>query len=402
MQRRKFLSSAIATSIYLPGFLLLNGSRLFGNSPLNLTNSKRRHLKIFTPLMGQFDRNALMILEIDVDTLKYSHQIIETGRLPHITLGLDKDFQAIAVMPQRPGPQAWIYELDGNSYKKRSTIDAGKDRYFYGHGAANFSRKSFFATEFSQKSETGRIVERSIVDFKIINEFSSGGIGPHDLCFFDSKTLIVANGGFEDSSASPTSNLKSSIAVLDIEQNRVITTLTLPASEVKTSLRHFSKVSDHKLAIGVDNRRVTSPVGNVGLLDLSLNKVSLVSYEKQHTTEFQLGNVVSLSVAIDPHRKIAYGTHPSNGVFSVWGLEDGKLIFAQKLNSPSGVSYNDELDATVLSDRHEIFVQFGGVSSQAKQDSKASFHERFKPIGIQDIVKNMNYEFFNHLVTTSV
>lgn len=77
-------------------------------------------------------------------------------------------------------------------------LDAPEGRHFYGHGAFSSDGALLFTTENDYDAARGLVGVWDARTYQRLGEFSSGGIGPHDIRLMpDGGTLVVANGGIE-------------------------------------------------------------------------------------------------------------------------------------------------------------------------------------------------------------
>ena len=101
------------------------------------------------------------------------------------------------VLARRPGRFAAVLASAGGAV--RQMILARPDRHFFGHGTYAPDGRLFYTTENALEDEAGRIgVHDVAAGYRRIGEFTSGGVGPHDIARFrrgGRVVLAVANGG---------------------------------------------------------------------------------------------------------------------------------------------------------------------------------------------------------------
>ena len=146
---------------------------------------------------------------------------------------------------RRPGTFAVVFDLPGG--KAPQLITAVPDRHFYGHGVFSADGNLLYATENAISSGEGRIGIYDVRDgFRRVHEVPSGGIGPHELVWCaDGRTLVIANGGLETDPAFArrnlnTSELSSSLALLDVANGSIVATTTAGAELGMLSIRHLA------------------------------------------------------------------------------------------------------------------------------------------------------------------
>lgn len=94
---------------------------------------------------------------------------------------------------RRPGTFGLVIDCTTGSVRNRITPPAG--RQFNGHGAFSADAETLYTSEVVAESSQGRIGLWRTRDYSRIGEWSSGGIGPHDIKRLPDGSLIVANGG---------------------------------------------------------------------------------------------------------------------------------------------------------------------------------------------------------------
>lgn len=163
--------------------------------------------------------------------------------------------QPIAVaFARRPGTFAIV--LDCKNGKEVQRFSAPKGRHFYGHGAFSADGALLFTGENDFENAEGIIGVWDVArGFTRIGEFSSGGIGPHDVQLMpDGASLVIANGGIETHPDSgrlklniPTMQPNLSYASLS---GQILETTELPAASRLASIRHLAVRDDGLVAIG--------------------------------------------------------------------------------------------------------------------------------------------------------
>ena len=104
--------------------------------------------------------------------------------------------QAVA-FARRPGRFALV--IDCVTGRELARLAAPAGRHFYGHGTFSADGDLLFTTENDYETARGIVgIWDARHRYKRLGEFSSGGIGPHDIRRVPgSDTLVVANGGIE-------------------------------------------------------------------------------------------------------------------------------------------------------------------------------------------------------------
>lgn len=155
---------------------------------------------------------------------------------------------------RRPGTFALVIDCAQGQVERR--IKAPQGRHFYGHGAFSEDGAFLFTTENDFEAGEGRIgvwdVRRGYVR---IHEYSSGGVGPHDIKLMpDGNSLVVANGGIETHPDSGRTKLniptmRSNLSYLALD-GTLLEQVELEASLRRASIRHLAVRHDGLVVMG--------------------------------------------------------------------------------------------------------------------------------------------------------
>jgi hypothetical protein len=109
----------------------------------------------------------------------------------------------VALAARRPGRELYVFDLEKQSLA--ATIPSSTERHFYGHAVFDPKGAYLFATEnvFDDTKQPDLTPQESVIGvydvkngFERIREFSTRGVGAHQLSLLsDGRTLVVANGG---------------------------------------------------------------------------------------------------------------------------------------------------------------------------------------------------------------
>lgn len=158
------------------------------------------------------------------------------------------------VFARRPGTFAAVFDPNGAPV---ATITSATGRHFYGHGVFSPDGKLLYATENDFGAGQGVIgIYDATGGFARIGEFTSGGIGPHDMMMSTGgRYLVIANGGMDthpDYGRTPLNlpTMQPNIAFIDRDNGSVAGVQNLPAELHKLSLRHLAPGPDDTVWIG--------------------------------------------------------------------------------------------------------------------------------------------------------
>lgn len=155
---------------------------------------------------------------------------------------------------RRPGTYAVVIDCVTGSQK--AMLSAPMGRHFYGHGAFSSDGSLLFTTENDYEAGRGRIgVWDVIAGYRRIDEWDSGGIGPHDIKRLPgTDILVIANGGIDTHPDSGRTKLniptmRPNLAYLDA--GMLLETAELPREMHKSSIRHLAVAHGGDVAFGM-------------------------------------------------------------------------------------------------------------------------------------------------------
>ncbi|WP_170356951.1 DUF1513 domain-containing protein [Ruegeria arenilitoris] len=156
---------------------------------------------------------------------------------------------------RRPGRFALV--IDCATGDQMTRLEAPAGRHFYGHGAFSPDGRRLFTTENDYEAGTGVIgVWDAAEGYARMGEFSSAGVGPHDVVLMpDGKSLAIANGGIETHPDTGRSKLnlptmRPNLTYVSLDGS-VLEQVELPAALHKNSIRHLAVRADGLLAFAM-------------------------------------------------------------------------------------------------------------------------------------------------------
>lgn len=167
----------------------------------------------------------------------YSHKLPNKahGFAIHHETGLAVSTPSIA------GTQAVVFDV--YSGERRAILNSREGQHFNGHGVFSPDGSVFYATANTIETAQGIISVWDVASGRQLAEFSTKGIGPHDLRLMpDQKTLVIANGGIQTHPSSGKRELNintmhSSLVFMDRHSGAIIAEKHSP--EQKLSIRHL-------------------------------------------------------------------------------------------------------------------------------------------------------------------
>ncbi len=182
---------------------------------------------------------------------------------------------------RRPGTFAFVMDcVEGTVLKK---LSAPTGRHFYGHGTFTKDGALLFTTENNFEAASGIIGVWDVKqDYTRIAEFSSGGVGPHEILLMpDGETIVITNGGIETHPETGRTKLnlttmQSNLSYLSLN-GRVKHQLKLGDEHQRNSIRHIAVSKNGHVAFGMQwQGALTSDLPLVGVHNASTNRTSLM------------------------------------------------------------------------------------------------------------------------------
>jgi hypothetical protein len=277
---------------------------------------------------------------------------------------------------RRPGTFAVV--IDCITGEQTATLTCPEGRHFYGHGAFSANGALLFTTENDYEAGQGRIgVWDSRNGYKRIDEFASGGIGPHDIKRLpNTHTLVVANGGIDTHPESGRTKLniptmKANLSY--IEHDKIVETASLPSEIHKNSIRHLSVKQDGEVAFGMQ----WQGDGPVSALVGTHSRGAEISLMKATPDQVRQMNGYIGSIAYSTDGKAIAVTSPRGGMLQIYD--------AKSQNISNDAAIPDVCGVIIMGDR---FIVSSGNGDIAKFGLKP-----------EAVVSRPDLSWDNHLVS---
>lgn len=255
----------------------------------------------------------------------------------HAAAAHPKTPEAVA-FARRPGTYAIV--LDCRTGQTRARLEAPFGRHFYGHGTFSADGDLLFATENDYEAGAGVVGVWDVQNhYARIGEFSSGGIGPHDIKLMpDGKTLVVANGGIETHPEMGRTKLnlpsmRSNLSYLALD-GVIEAQVELAPEHQRNSIRHLAVSNRGVVAFAMQwQGDLTDDLPLLGTHSLRRQDLQLYSDSSVRGMQGYLG-----SIAFNSDTNQIATTSPRSGVVQVFGAD--RLIQSTNLDDVCGVATN--------------------------------------------------------------
>lgn len=245
----------------------------------------------------------------------------------------------VVIIARRPGTLAIKLNVASGSIVHR--WKAAEDRHFFGHACYSADGRTLFVTENDIDTGQGLISVRDAADFRVLAEYRSHGIGPHELILLaDGATLAVANGGIRTLPETGRVKLNrgridSSLVYLDTGNGRLVARYPVPSAQL--SLRHLALAPNGRIAAALQFEGDRNQPG-LPLMMFHRGEPSLQFADAPHSAWDRMRHYAA-SVAYDPASMCFALTCPRGDTLGCWTAEGD---YAGHIHVPkvSGIAFS--------------------------------------------------------------
>jgi len=246
----------------------------------------------------------------------------------------------LVAFARRPGTFALVIDRSGRAAPR--TISAAQERHFFGHGCFSPDGRLLYASENDFDANRGVIGLYDARDgYRRIGEYSTYGIGTHDLSVSDDgRFLIAANGGIETHpdfgrTKLNLDHMEPSLALIDAATGALIERHALPEKLRQLSTRHIDLDDRGRIwfACQYEGPRNDLPplVGHFGRGE----DLAFIDLPKE--TTIGLANYVG-AIAINRRDGLVGLTSPNGGRFVVLDAGTGRVVRDEAVTDAAGIA----------------------------------------------------------------
>jgi hypothetical protein len=249
---------------------------------------------------------------------------------------LNPDKTQALIFSRRPDTLFWIIDLAQQQII--NIIHSPTNRHFYGHGIFEPTARYLYVAENNYASGQGIIgVYDAHQQYQRVTEFSSHGIGPHELAFLsDGLTLVVANGGIKTHpdlgrSKLNLATMQANLAYFIPSKQQFIKKYTLAKEYHQLSIRHLSVGANDTVSIAMQyqgSKQQHPPL--LALHQANNPKLTLIS--APNSIQKQMKNYCG-SICHDSSGQFFAMSAPRGGLISFW---DNTGHYLHHLDIPDG------------------------------------------------------------------
>lgn len=275
-------------------------------------------------------------------------QIINQIKLPargHDAIAIEDKPGHALIFARRPG--TFILEVDFINGIITKEIAAQAHSHFYGHGIISKQHNALITTENDFENGNGLIVVRDADNYQVIEQYSSGGIGPHQLSLMpDGNSIVIANGGIQTHPNQPRKKLNLStmapnLAYMNVNSGKVADTFSLDNNQL--SIRHLAVSKQGKVVAGLQYQGAKN---DLVPLALSHHGETSLSYLSASDDIWRRMNQYTASVCIDDDLDIIAISCPRADLITYWSLSRGEYLSHERFADCAGLTRINKIYAT--------------------------------------------------------
>lgn len=256
------------------------------------------------------------------------------------SFAIDAPRRRAVAFARSPGRFAVAFDIDGRA--EPLAIAAAPGRHFFGHGVFTPDGRLMLASESDYEAARGVTgVYDVAAGYSRIGEFSTGGIGPHEILLMpDGRTLCIANGGIlthpdYDSVKLNLDTMKPSIAYLDVATGDLQEQAFLDPSLRRLSIRHMAL--DARGTVWFGCQFEGDPTERPPLVGRHRRGREPELFAGPPETLRGLDNYIG-SLATDLAGDIVATSSPRGGLIAFWDASTGRFLGQERLADGCGVA----------------------------------------------------------------
>lgn len=332
MKRRAFLT-ALAAAGLTPGSLVSASSQTTQLAYLSVrADQQRRHF------VSGIDAQGRLRFDLPLPARAHAIAVHPSG-------------EVAMVIARRP--DTFLQPVDLRQGRLLPRLDCNPERHLYGHAVYSPDGRFLYTTENAFEAGRGVIGVREVAsDYRQVDEFDSGGIGPHELCLLsDGHTLAVANGGMRthpdfDRTVLNLGTMQPSLCYIDRQDGRLLESCRLSDALHQNSIRHLAVAGGDKicLAMQYQGRRNKRPP----LIALHRRGDDLQLLAPPEDVLARMQNYCG-SVTVDRSGSCFAVSSPRGDLVTFWSTKDGRFLSHASVADGCGIAATNSPGEFLLS-----------------------------------------------------
>jgi hypothetical protein len=243
------------------------------------------------------------------------------------------------VFARRPGN--YVLEVDFVRGEVVNNIAVSGGQHFYGHGALIENDSILLTTENDYKNGKGLVVLRDRQTQQIIEQYDSGGIGPHQLAVMpnsNEQQIVIANGGIQTHPEQSRKKLnvdsmQPNLAYMALGTGQIEGKFELKNKQL--SIRHLDVSAQGKVVAGLQYQGASTDEVPLAISHHGEDQLSLL---KADNNTWRKMKQYTASVCINSKRNTVAITCPKADLLTFWQLDSNEFIASHKLKDGAGAT----------------------------------------------------------------
>ncbi len=276
---------------------------------------------------------------------------VKSGFRGHAIAVHPRDPNRVVMFARRPGQFGIAVDLERGRVVER--FECSVDRRVAGHGCFNADGTRLLTVETDTQTAQGVITVRDADTLEPTREFSTYGIGPHEIVLMpDGRTIAVANGGLltRPETGREVLNLetmRSTLTTIDLESGSLITQEQVP--EDKASIRHLAVTEDGTIVVAMQIQRDALEHDEPRPL-IAVQRPGARLLPLEDGVEFGTAmQDYAGGIAVDEDSRVAAVTSPRGSLVAFWNIDSGEHVGHLGFDDVSGVAVSRDQGCFVLS-----------------------------------------------------
>ena len=266
-----------------------------------------------------------------------AHQVIKHPHQPWLL-----------VVSRRPGN--YLLVIDMPSGKLVSQYTAQEQQHFCGHMQISSNGQLLYTTENITATSEGQVVVRDLyASGKVVGQFSSGGIGPHQLKLTALQDkLIVANGGIHTRGREKLNLevMQANLSYINLASQSIEQQVVLDADLAQLSIRHIDVNQEGQVLIAMQYQGERT--AQVPLVALHKPDTGLSFLEIPKAEYFSLQHYCG-SACFDRSGQIMAVSAPRGDRVLFWRVANAEFITSVKVRDGCGIAPAEAANEFVIS-----------------------------------------------------
>lgn len=249
------------------------------------------------------------------------------------------DKKNILVCSRKPNSSLLKFDVNGNIVAELKPL---KNQHFEGHGIFSLDEQYIFVTASDYAKGQGRLLKLNSQDLSLVEDFESGGIGPHELIWQSDSTIAIANTGVKTHPDTGRkilnlSSIQSSIVLFDIQTKEIVHHWQIPKPGL--CARHLDRMDNGDLVIGCQYKKKDQRPPCIAFANM---EKGLVFAEPHNENLHWNMKGYTASIKAIPASNRAIITNPQGHLLTQWQT-DGTRELKSRLTDQANIEFNKGL-----------------------------------------------------------